>query len=248
MIGLQTYTIRTLLNDKKSCQVAFEKVKQIGYECVQLSGSLSDLNMISDAARNAGLKVIGFLGSIPDLDMGLSEILSFARDFEVDDIGISGCAETDEEARLLADKMNSYARIIKQEGFSFSYHNHSHEFIRMPSGKTVMDILLENIDFEYVKLMPDTYWLQHGGVDVRYFLEKYAANIDILHLKDMKRTRDGVTFAELGAGNINMPGVVALADKLGFRHLIVEQDICEGDVFESIDQSIKHLRKITQRR
>lgn len=246
MIGLQTYTVRSIMTDKESYESTMKKIRSIGYECVQLAGKVDSLKMAADAARKADLTVIGFLGSIPDLDSSLSDIINIARECGAEDIGVSGSPKTEEDALILADRINSYAKIIKSEGFSFSYHNHSHEFIRMDCGKTIMDILLEKIDFDYVDLMPDTYWLQHGGIDIRDFIEKHSEHIKILHLKDMKRTREGVTFAELGVGNINMPGIVELAQKQGFRHLIVEQDICEGDPIASIKQSFEHLQNITQ--
>lgn len=246
MIGLQTYTIRSIMTDKESYESAMKKIRSIGYECVQLAGKADSLKMAADAARKAELKVIGVLGSIQDLDSSLSDIINICRECGAEDIGVSGSAKTEEEALVLADRINSYAKIIKAEGFSFSYHNHSHEFIRMDCGKTVMDILLEKFDFDYVDLMPDTYWLQHGGIDIRDFIEKHSEHIKILHLKDMKRTCDGVTFAELGVGNINMPGIVKLAQKHGFRHLIVEQDVCGDDPIASVKQSFEHLQDIMQ--
>ena len=247
MIGLQTYTIRSLMTDNSGCNAAMKKVRSIGYDCVQLAGKVADLKMAAEAAKHSGLKVIGFLGSIPDLDSSLSEIMNIAKSCNAEDIGVSGSAKTEEDALILADKINSYAKIIRSEGFSFSYHNHSHEFIRTECEKTIMDILLENMAPEYVDLMPDTYWLQHGGVDIRDFIEKHASRIKILHLKDMKRTPEGVTFAELGAGNINMTGIVDLACRLNIRHLIVEQDKCDGDPIISIEQSYKHLIKISSK-
>jgi sugar phosphate isomerase/epimerase len=106
-----------------------------------------------------------------------------------------------------------------------------------------MDILLSGFDAA-VDLMPDTYWLQHGGVDVRDFIIKNGSRIKMLHLKDMKRALDGPTFAEVGVGNINMKGILECATKLGISDFIVEQDQCDGDPLESARISYKNISEI----
>ena len=160
------------------------------------------------------------------------------------DIGISGSAKTEEEAYALADGANAFAKKVRAAGLSFSYHNHSHEYVRMASGETVMDILLRKFDPELVDLMPDTYWLQHGGADVRDFIEKHGTRVKILHMKDMKRTADGVTFAEIGIGNLNMPGIINEAKKKGIEYFVVEQDLCDGDPLESARISAVNMKKL----
>ena len=107
-----------------------------------------------------------------------------------------------------------------------------------------MDILLDGFNKDLVDLMPDTYWLQHGGVDVRDFIETHAGRIKILHLKDMKRVPDGVTFTEVGEGNLNMVGIIKCAKQLGISDFIVEQDICDGDPLDSAETSIKNIKRI----
>ena len=109
-----------------------------------------------------------------------------------------------------------------------------------------MDLLLEGLDSR-ILLMPDTYWLQHGGVDVRAFIEKHASRIGMLHLKDMKRTADGPTFAELGVGNLNFEGILRVARSCAIDTWIVEQDKCDGDPLESASVSYKHLQQLLRK-
>ncbi len=244
MIGLQAYTVRSLMTDSESCVRTLKKIKDIGYECVQLAGKIEDIEMAAEAADKVGLKVIGILGGISTCEGEFQRLVKVAKFCGAKDIGVSGIEKTEYGAIELAKKINHYAKALNDEGFTFSYHNHSHEFIRTECGKTVMEILIENLDEKLVDLMPDTYWLQHGGIDIRDFIEKLALRIKILHLKDMKRTADGVTFAEVGAGNINMTGIIELSRKLGIRDFIVEQDICDGDPITSAEKSYSYIKKI----
>lgn len=49
----------------------------------------------------------------------------------------------------------------------------------------MMDVLVDGLDPKTTSFVLDTYWVQHGGGDVRAWMEKLAGRIDILHLKDM---------------------------------------------------------------
>jgi sugar phosphate isomerase/epimerase len=126
----------------------------------------------------------------------------------------------------------------------FTYHNHSFEFRRWGNdGKTAMDILAERLDPETVSFVLDTYWVQHGGGDVRAWIERLAGRIDILHLKDMGVNENGPFITECGNGNINFDGIIPLAEQCGVKHFCVEQDIWPGDAMDSAAFSAQYLKK-----
>ena len=243
MIGLQLYTVRKLTTDAKGCEDALRRIKEMGYDCVQLAGDIDTVERTAAACVALRLPVVGILGSMRLCHESKERWLAAARLCGASDIGISSSADSAEKAADLIVEANAFAAEVIAEGFTFSYHNHSNEFIRTACGKTVMELLLEGFD-PRIRLMPDTYWLQHGGVDVRDFIERHAARIGVLHFKDMKRTAEGPTFAELGVGNINFPGIVRLAQDLGIKDYIVEQDVCDGDPLVSAQISCTYLKNL----
>jgi len=190
------------------------------------------------------MKVIGILSNPQTLTDYFDEIIEMSKDLGASDIGISGSAKCESAALELIASANALASRVRSKGFSFSYHNHSHEYIRTECGKTVMQLILDGFDKELIDLMPDTYWLQHGGADVRDFIETHKERIKLLHLKDMKRTEEGVTFTEVGEGNLNMRGIVNTAKACSINTFIVEQDVCEGDPLESAEISYKNLKAL----
>lgn len=244
MIGIQIYTVRSLTETAEGADKAISALKEIGYESIQLAGSIEVMKNAAAAAKKCGIRVIGILTGTANMTEHFDEVIAIAKDCGAEDIGISGSAKCEAEARELVALSNEIAKKVRAEGFSFSYHNHSHEFIRTECGKTVMDILLEGFDKELIDLMPDTYWLQHGGADVRDFIETHKERIKILHLKDMKRTPDGVTFAEIGIGNLNMRGILKTARECGISTFIVEQDICDGNPLDSAKISYDSLKTL----
>ena len=244
MLGLQIYTVRSRTSSKEGCEQTLRKLKEIGYDCIQLAGGIDSIELVAEASAKTGLLAVGILSNIDTCDIEFDRVVKAARLCGARDVGVSGKTSTEAETREFAKRVNSVAKRYRDAGFSFSYHNHSHEFVRTECGLTVMDILLSEFDKELVNLMPDTYWLQHGGIDVRAFIEQHSGRIDILHVKDMKRTQEGVTFAEVGEGNLNMPGIIDVAKKIGVKDYIIEQDVCDIDCLLSSEISYNNLKKI----
>ena len=112
-------------------------------------------------------------------------------------------------------------------------------------GKLIMDMLIEGLDPINTGFVLDTYWVQHGGGDVRYWIEKLAGRIDILHLKDMAKS-DGNEppqyITEVGNGNLYWEGIIETALRTGVKSFVVEQDTCPGDPFDSLRKSADYLR------
>ncbi len=66
----------------------------------------------------------------------------------------------------------------------------------------------------------------------------------MIHIKDMTRD-DRQTFAEVGQGRLDIPTMVSVAEASGVKWLLVEQDVCERDPFESVvTLSYEYLRQI----
>lgn len=141
-------------------------------------------------------------------------------------------------------KANEIGEKIAEMGGKFTYHNHSHEFVKLENGKTGMDILVDGLDPQTTSFVLDTYWVQNGGGDVRHWIDMLKGRIDILHLKDMKILADGThVFAEIGVGNLYWEGILQSAEAAGVRYYVVEQDRCDGDPFESLRISSEYLHK-----
>ena len=243
MLGIQLYTVRHKMTDRENTYDTLTALKEMGYECVQLASSVENMMMTAEICKEIDMKAVGLLCNIDMCEQDGDKLFEIARICGAKDIGISSSIKTEEEAYDIITRANAFAKKARDKGFSFSYHNHSNEFIRGESGKILIELLIEGFDSELVDFMPDTYWIQHGGADVRAFLESIAGRVKILHLKDMKRTVDGPTYAEIGVGNINFKGIAEVAGKIGVEHYIVEQDKCDVDPLISAKTSYDYIIK-----
>ena len=243
-IGVQLYTIRGFLDTEEQAKVSFEKLKKLGYDEAQTAGCVLPYETFGKIARDAGITLVGTHDNF-DLMLNDPEQAMKNHDFLGTKImGIGGFFKSTKEEYLdFIEKANVIAKNIKSQGFKFTYHNHSHEFRKL-DGKLIMDILAEGMDPENTGFVLDTFWVQHGGGDVRYWIEKLKGRVDILHLKDMAKSQDNNPpqfITEVGNGNLYWEGILETAIKTGVKHFVVEQDTCPGDPFDSLKMSSDYL-------
>ncbi len=244
-IGVQLYTIRDFMKTEEDIRVSFDKLKKLGYDEAQTAGCAIPYARFGELAREAGITIVGthddFGRMCQDPEGSMNDHALLGTRI----MGIGGFFSEDlAEYKKFIAQANQVAANIKARGFKFTYHNHSHEFLRL-EGKLIMDWLLEGLDPDNTGFVLDTYWVQHGGGDVRHWIEKLAGRIDILHLKDMAKSPRGAEqpqyYTEIGNGNLYWEGILEAALRTGVRHFVVEQDTCPGDPFESLKRSSEYL-------
>lgn len=241
-IGLQLYTVRKYFENSEDTGKLFEELKKIGYEEAELFGNIDVMEPQAEATQKANMPIAGTISNIKAYS-DIDKTVEFCKRFGIRNLGISaspfeGLSEVDmfiRQVNVLADKFSSF-------GIKLSYHNHSHEFIRMENGKTAYEMLVNECDG--IGFVPDVYWLQHGGADIRRWIDILGDRIVTLHLKDMIRTPDGITYAPVGEGNLWWRGILDEAYKHNVEHYIVEQDVCSKEPIECIKSSIEFLKKL----
>lgn len=248
VLAAQLYTVREFTKTPGDIAATMKKVRAIGYEVVQCSalGAMppEELRKICDGE---GLTICATHESFERMQSEPQAV--------IDEHEILGCAHTaigglpgdyrnPEGFARFAREATEVARRLKQGGLTFSYHNHSFEFVRLPDGRTALETLYEDSDPELFLSELDTYWVQHGGGDPAAWIRKMKGRAILLHLKDMVYRDKGPTFAEIGAGNLNWPSILAAATEADVRWYIVEQDTCPGDPFDSLKISFENLKQM----
>lgn len=243
-LGLQLFTVRDTMKDADSIRMTFRKIKELGYDVAQTAGCAIPYEEFGRIAREEGIEICG---THDNVDMMLNEpekAMANHRALGTTNMGTGGfVANSIEETEQYIEYVNKIANNVYDYGFKFTYHNHSHEFRRFANGKTAMDMLVEGLDPVKTSFVLDTYWVQHGGGDVRYWLEKLAGRVDIIHLKEMGRDDKGPFITEIGNGNMYWEGILETAARVGVKYYVVEQDTCPGDPFDSIRQTSEYLHK-----
>lgn len=159
-----------------------------------------------------------------------------------------------EEAEAMAER-------LAEQHIALYYHNHHLEFEKY-DGKFLLDIMRERttrLGFEI-----DVHWAQRGGENPVTLIERFAGRISLLHLKDyrigrldvqeedfkdmrkfMYKFSSVIEFAELGAGSLDITGIMDAGLASGVKYFLIEQDDTYGrDPFECLEASANHLRQL----
>jgi sugar phosphate isomerase/epimerase len=244
VIAAQMYTLREFCKKPKDIAASMKKVRQLGYEAVQISGigpiAPDELRKIVDAE---GLQICATHTSYERMRDEPQAVIAEHKILGCQYPAIGGLPgeyRGEQGFTRFAREASEVGRKLSEAGLNFAYHNHSFELERF-GDRTGLAILYQDSDPRYFKAEIDTYWIQHGGGDSVWWIDKLAGRIPLLHLKDMAMRGGEQLFAEVGEGNLNWPAILQAARQAGVVWYIVEQDVCQRDPFESLGISLRNL-------
>lgn len=254
-IGVQLYTVRTILPDQPL--ETLRAIEQIGFREVEAVGR--DLEKIWAPLKETSLKAVSlhldtglFLRAQDKLPAALDDAVKRGFQYVVCPYIAPADRGGVEVIKRLAETLSRAGQRCRAAGLALAYHNHAFEF--EPAGsKTLLDILLESTDPKLVGLELDIMWAKVAGVEPVAVLEKYKGRIPLMHVKNLRAgiekryneqaPRDG--FVEAGKGIINMKPVLAAAAHSGVKHYFVEQDQTPGNPLDSLRESFQYLKNLS---
>lgn len=229
-----------------------EKISQIGYQAVQVSGiGPIPHNIVKKIMDDNGLTICITHISHDQLWNHTQAVIEQHQLWNCRHVAIGSMPQEyrigEEGFRRFAREASQIGEILYNAGLTFSYHNHSFEFERF-GNRTGLDILFSESSPRYLQAEIDTYWIQHGGGDPIAWIRRMKDRMPVIHLKDMAVTVDGwnvqQVMAEVGMGNLNWPSIFQACNGAGVEWYAVEQDICQRDPFESLKISFDFLKEL----
>lgn len=247
-IGAQLYTVREHMQTIEGFDETCKKMKEIGYQLVQISGTPLKADEMRCVLDKYDLQVVtshrGFDGFLENLD----EIIDYNKTLGCTLCGIGsmpwGIRGNPEEINQFIKDADRVSKELKNAGMQFGYHHHAFEFARL-GGARVMDRLIAETDPDAFHFIVDTYWLQVGGVNPADFIKSLGQRAEAIHFKDLSINPEkdfAQEMAEVGEGNLDWDGIIAACDAAGAKWALVEQDTCKGDPFEALNKSYGYLK------
>lgn len=244
-IAVQLYTLRDYCQTEADLEQTLRKVKEIGYQAVQVSGvgpiAPDKVKQFADAA---GLRICATHVSFDSL---LNDFDHTVQKHKLWNCPYVGLGSVPEEYRTSAEGYEAFARKaseigirLKEHDLQFVYHNHQFEYQKY-DGRTGMDILREESDPSAFGFELDTYWVHVGGVNPVEAIHQVKGRMKVIHLKDLEIIDHKQVFAEIGEGNLNFKAIIEACRETGVEWYVVEQDVCRRDPFESLAISLKNL-------
>lgn len=121
-----------------------------------------------------------------------------------------------------AERLNKVGMRLKEEGLSFTWHNHHVEFVEI-EGKTAYDWVVQYADPAWVNMQMDIYWVYKGNYDPLSLINKYPGRFKLLHIKDMDRTKEKEMNCP-GEGEIDFKGIFQQWEQAGIAYATVENE------------------------
>ncbi len=246
VLAAQLYTLREYTQTAADFGTSMRKVREMGYTAVQVSGigpiPPQEVKSIVDAN---GLTIcithIGWDRLVRDLPAVIAEHqLWNCKHVAVGSMPGHFRDAGEEGYKQFAREASEVGRKLGEAGLTFSYHNHSFEFVRF-GRRTGLDVIYEESDPRYLRAELDTYWVQHGGGDPAQWIRKMKGRMPVIHLKDMVVIDGQQAMAEIGEGNLNWPAILDACHEAGVEWYAIEQDICQRNPFESLAISYRNL-------
>lgn len=244
-LALQLYTLRDFCQNEAALATTLRRVREIGYQAVQVSGiGPIDPAAVAALCAGEGLVICATHESSALIRRDPSAVEARLKAYGTAFTAYPYPADVNfsDPASLgaLVDDLRRAGEYLAQRGLRLNYHNHATEFLKV-GGVTVMEHLFRELPAGIVDFELDTYWVQYGGGSPADWCRKLAGRLHVLHLKDYAiLPGDKPAFAEIGAGNLNFPAIIEAAAASGCQWYVVEQDICPGDPFDSVEASFSY--------
>ncbi len=245
VVAAQLYTLRDFTKTPSDIRDTFNKVAELGYGAVQVSGmGPIEPEALKEIAGESGLKIIATHISYQRICDEPAAVIAEHKLWGCRHVAIGGLPQeyrSEEGFSRFAREASLAAKPLIEAGLTFSYHNHSFELEHF-GDKTGMQMLVEDSDPDTFFFEIDTYWIQHGGANPVSWLQKLRDRMYVVHLKDMAMQGSKQLFAEVGEGNLEWEPILKVCEQAGIEWYIIEQDTCQRDPFASLKISLDNLR------
>lgn len=248
-LGVQLFTLRDQCKNAEGFEETLKFLDGIGCNVIQISG-IGDINphTVSELVDKYSMDVCVTHKPYDRMKNDLDELIYEHNLINCNNIGI-GCMpgsvhESYEGVTGFIVKCNEIAEKMALKGKTLHYHNHALEF-EVYDGKRTFERLIEEVPA--LRFIPDTYWMQVGGVNPAEYLKKLSGRVDVCHFKDMRIVNNTQQFAECGSGNLDLGACYRSCKEIGVKYIVIEQDLCyDKHPYESVKIGFEGLKRIAE--
>ena len=241
--GIQMYSIRDL--SQNNLEKALAAVAEIGYSYVEFAGFFG--NSAEDVLamlKKYGLKVSGTHTGWQELKPEvLHETIAYHKTLGNKNIISPGFGRSDESFDEMVKTINYALPILKENGITLGYHNHSYEYLESPSGRYYHKELEEKTEVEF---QIDTFWAFNAKLDPVAEIERLKDRIKVIHLKDGIPSEDGFEAGSVGksvgSGKAPIDKIIAKAEELGLL-MVVESEGLDPTGRDEVARCMDYLKE-----
>lgn len=250
-LGAQLFSVRKYLKTEEDLAKTFQRIKEIGYENVQLSGAAPfPAELIRDVSQSSGLSIVCTHTAFERIVNETEQVIEEHKTFNCPVIGLGAMSK---EYRGSREGMEAFLKIMEtpvqkilDAGLHFAYHNHAFEFDILEDGGNMYDTMLETLPHWH--FIMDTYWVEFAGKSAAEYLRRIGTQRLVnVHFKDMAKNEER-SICACGDGCLDFATLFNVCQEMGVQNVLVEQDNAAdfGDPFDEMEKSFRHLRPIVK--
>lgn len=248
-LGVQLFTLRDHCKTAEDFEKTLKFLDGIGCHVIQIS-AIGDIDpvVVGELVKKYNMEVCVTHKPYDRMKNDLPALIHEHDLIDCKNIGIGAMPgnihESYEGVSGFIAKCNEIGAKMKEQGKQLCYHNHAFEF-EVYDGERTFERLINETTADTLHFIPDTYWMQVGGVNPAEYLKKLAGRVEVCHFKDMRIVNNTQRFAECGTGNIDLGACYRACKEIGVKYIVIEQDLCyETDVFEAVKIGFEGLKRI----
>ncbi len=207
--AVQQFHLRTRLNTEKQAMDVMEKMKESGYQGLELCwfmmhpasvfyrmglkfsgcaiGTCGKLDW-GKLTKEAGIQVPGILQDLNGIEKNLDKTAEEALSLGAKYVTLSSACPYDfsssSAVKALADRLNKSGERFKKYGITLLFHNHSAEFIHTDEGISAYKTVMDNTDPSLVGFELDAYWAVTAGADPLQLMDALGDRLKLLQVND----------------------------------------------------------------
>ncbi len=265
-IAVQLYSLRE--ETAKNFKATLQAVADMGYDGVEFAGlGGHTVEEMKAMLSEFGLRAISAHVALEELIVDPQKTLQDYKSLGCDYVAIPYLVEDKRPGgKDFANTLKAIEIIgakAKELGMQLLYHNHDFEF-QTVDGEYLLDMLYRVTNPKHLAVQPDVCWVSVGGEDPAEYIKKYTDRVPVVHLKnyvggktdhmyeligmELNAPKDEKPFEmrSLGEGVVDIPAVLAAAEEVGAKWVVVEQDVpTPGKTpMECAKESIDYLRSL----
>lgn len=245
-LGAQLFSLRTFCKTPDGIRDTFRRVKEIGYEVVQVSGcGPIEPERLRDISEEFDLPITCTHSPTDRILSDTDKLIAEHKIYGCNSIGIGSMADkyrgSLEGVRAFIAEYREACKKIHDAGMQLTYHNHAFEFTDC-GGTDPYEILIEESEFDFIH---DVYWSTFAGKDPLDYIPRLAGRMTNIHFKDLSPAEKHPMCA-CGDGIIDFKPLIAASERAGVKFVQVEQDNAPDypDAFGQMATSFKTLRPL----
>jgi len=240
---------------EKDLMTVIEKLAAIGFDGIEFLGffghKASDIRKKLDSCKiTAFSNHVSFNDFIADVNKTISESKEIGCKYIAIGPNYSDGFPGQANYNKTLKTFESISEAMNKEGMTLLYHNHAHELQNNYNGRSFLEHIMDDTQPEIISLELDLGWVQIGGGDPMYYLDKYGGRCPIVHFKDFihdSESEKGFLFRPTGYGIVDYPVLYkkTLTFKKQLDWYVMDHDHAyDRDIFFDMKISLEYFKNL----